>query len=399
MKAILVINTSGNYGGAEKRVVSLFGHINRERNDYFLLINRTLYDQMSEKGILSPGERIVIIDIPFDKTKTGRASSTSVPAATPGHNPVRAYLGKVKYFLKTLYSQASFSKQLETILKNKNIKTVYTIWQSGIWGRKVFKRLAIKVIYGANSNLVWHLERDILNRFDSQYRILRDADHVDFLSAGLVEELKGLMPPEDFPENYSISPCSFINYDNFYPVYPKQNKVIFSGRLVKLKNPILFLEAVKIFNKSYPRNSEISFHILGTGPEEKAIKHFVSENGLNNVFFEGKVSKPEQYLQKSKIFISIQQTENYPSQALIEAMACENAVIASNVGETRKLVTDDEGELVQLDAKEIANAIIRLFSDEEVLVKKGRSARKKVMAEHTAERFKTYFYSITDDKQ
>jgi glycosyltransferase involved in cell wall biosynthesis len=398
MKAICVINTSGNYGGAEKRVVSLFDHISRERDDFMLIINKELHGQMTEKGILTHDRSINVINIPFDKNHFIKTTKKGQNAASENRKPstLRNTAGRYKYFLKTVYQWIIFSKQLNAILKRNNVKNVYTIWQGGIWGRRVFKKLKIKTIYGANSNLIWHLEKGLLQRFDSQYRILRDASHVDFLSDGLVKELKGLMPEKDFPESYSVSPCSFIKYENFYPVHPKLNNVVFSGRLVQLKNPLLFLEAVKIFNSAFKDHKKISFNILGTGPLEKDMKSHALKNGLSNVVFKGKVSKPETILQHSKVFISIQQTENYPSQALIEAMACENAVIASDVGETRKLVTENEGELVRLDADEIANALIRLLSDDKTLSAKGKNARKKVISEHTIDRFKEYFYSLFD---
>ena len=394
MKAILVINTSGNYGGAEKRIVSLFDHINRERNDYILIINRSLYDLMTGKGILSGKQNIHIIDIPFDKKGLPGTSGSSAKKPSEKNSSVKALLGKYKYFLKTVYQWHSFAKQLKTILNESQIKTVYTIWQGGIWGRKVLKKLNIKIIYGANSNLVWHLEKDLLNRYDSQYRILRDAGHIDFLSSGLVEELKKLMPENDLPEKYSVSPCSFINYTNFHAEYPKKNNVVFSGRLVKLKNPQLFLEAVKIFNSGYETSGNVYFYVLGTGPEEQNMKDFVRQQNIENIRFEGKVPNPEEYLKSSKVFISIQQTENYPSQALMEAMACENAVIASDVGETRRMVTEKEGILVNLIPGEIAEALNTLFSDEPERMIKGKNARKKVMTEHTIDRFKEYFYEL-----
>ncbi len=395
MYAICVINTSGNYGGAEKRVVSLFEHINSERNDFLLIINKALYDQMIEKGILSPHERALTIDILFDHKSYPRSKQTKagdIPAKKP--NPIRTFLGRRKYFFKTVFQWLVFSRQLRQMLKKHNVKTVYAIWQGGIWGRIWFKKQDVRIIYGANSNLVWHIEKNLLNRFDSQYRILRDADHVDFLSSGLVKELKGLMPAEDFPQSYSVSPCCFIDYRKFYPAQTKENSVVFMGRLVALKNPMLFLEAVKIFNMRYSNSGDIVFYVLGTGPEENKMKAFVGNNSIANVSFEGKVSDPQKYLRKSKVFISIQQTENYPGQALMEAMACENAVIVSDVGETRKLVAENEGILVPLDADVIAGALIELFSDEEDLKLKGENARKKVMKEHTVERFKEYFYQL-----
>ena len=109
----------------------------------------------------------------------------------------------------------------------------------------------------------------------------------------------------------------------------------------------------------------------------------------------GSISTPWEYLQKSKIFISIQQKENYPSQSLLEAMACENAIIASDVGETRLLVTENEGILVKLDAEEIADAIIKLITNTKLIERLGKNGRIKATSNHTLEKFTEYFINIT----
>lgn len=394
MKAICVINTSGNYGGAEKRFVSLFNHIDQMRSDFRLIINGSLYNTMIEKGVITTQNRVVIISIPFDKNSYSNNRRKKDSTIRNSGKSTRNFLGRNKYLLKTVLQWISFSKQLISVLRRDQITTVYTIWQGGIWGRVWYKWLGIKTIYGANSNLVWHLEKKLHARFDSQYRILRDATHVDFLSSGLVDELQGLMPAKDFPTVHSVSPCSFINYQEYYPLYPKEDSVIFMGRLVALKNPILFLEAVKIFNEIYEQHRKIKFKVLGTGTFEVKMKEFIQQNNLTNIYMEGKVYRPEEYLRKSKVFVTIQQTENYPSQALMEAMACENATVASDVGETRRIVTDNEGVLVQLNADEIAGALVKLLSDDNVRATMGQNARKRVMEKHSIEVFTDYFLKL-----
>ncbi len=77
-------------------------------------------------------------------------------------------------------------------------------------------------------------------------------------------------------------------------------------------------------------------------------------------------------------------------------MACENAIIASDVGETRLLVTEDEGILVNLNADEIANAIYKLFSSNELAERLAKNARKKAIENHNIEKFADYFYSINE---
>jgi glycosyltransferase involved in cell wall biosynthesis len=172
--------------------------------------------------------------------------------------------------------------------------------------------------------------------------------------------------------------------------------VIFLSRLWQNKNPILFLQSVKIFNDKYTNIPGINFYIIGEGGLEKNIKEYIADNKLVNTYFIGKSLEPWKFLRQSKVFISIQQVNNYPSQSLIEAMACENAIIASDVGETRKLVTENEGILVNLDSEIIAEEIYKLFTTKGLIEQLGSNARKKVIENHTVEKYAEYFYSITD---
>jgi len=171
---------------------------------------------------------------------------------------------------------------------------------------------------------------------------------------------------------------------------------VFLSRLETIKNPFLLLEAIKILNDDF-HNNNIKYYFLGNGSLYKEIKSFVNKNNLNNIFIEGHQFETWKYLKRSKIFISLQQENNYPSQSLLEAMACENAIIASDVGETRKLVSENEGILVNLDAQEIADAINKLIMDPDLIKQLGKNARRKVLKEHTIEKYVEYFYKITEE--
>jgi glycosyltransferase involved in cell wall biosynthesis len=194
----------------------------------------------------------------------------------------------------------------------------------------------------------------------------------------------------------SISPNSFIDYQRYFNVSEKEDNVIFLSRLFPYKNPMLFLQAVEIFNKCYPESSKINFYIIGEGDLEEDIKEYINSNNLINTHFIGSEPEPATYLKKSKIFVSLQKVNNYPSQSLIEAMACENAIIASDVGETRLLVTENEGILVDFNPQTIADAISKLFSTKGLIEKLGSNARKKVTENHTVEKYADYFYSLTN---
>jgi glycosyltransferase involved in cell wall biosynthesis len=195
---------------------------------------------------------------------------------------------------------------------------------------------------------------------------------------------------------YAVSPCSFVDYTEFYPENPKVNNALFICRIEQHKNPLLLLNSIIVFNRKYKINEEIKFYLMGEGRLSDQVREFIKVNNLFNVEYLGSVINIAPWLRKSKIFFSIQEQTNYPSQSLLEAMACENAIIASDVGETRLLITENEGILVNLNAEKIAGAIYKLFSTPGLVTKLGKNARHKALNEHTIERYAEYIFSLTN---
>jgi glycosyltransferase involved in cell wall biosynthesis len=87
----------------------------------------------------------------------------------------------------------------------------------------------------------------------------------------------------------------------------------------------------------------------------------------------------------------LQRVNNYPSQSILEAIACGAAIIATDVGETRNFLDDDCAILINLDVDELILAIKKLLSDEELRLSLAENARKKVLGNHSIERYSNYF--------
>ena len=87
------------------------------------------------------------------------------------------------------------------------------------------------------------------------------------------------------------------------------------------------------------------------------------------------------------MFLSLQNEENYPSQSLIEAMACKNAIVATDVGLTHKLIDKNCGILVAKNTIEVGEAILSLFSNNNDLKRKGECSRRKVIKTHTPQNY------------
>lgn len=97
-------------------------------------------------------------------------------------------------------------------------------------------------------------------------------------------------------------------------------------------------------------------------------------------------------LARTKVFLSVQRYENYPSQSLLEAMASACAVIATDVGDTRRLLDGSCAVLIPRDAATLAAAIAALLADAPRRAALGHAARERVLRDHTVERFAEYFF-------
>jgi glycosyltransferase involved in cell wall biosynthesis len=150
--------------------------------------------------------------------------------------------------------------------------------------------------------------------------------------------------------------------------------VCFVGRLVRLKGLIFLLHAQKMLQKSI---ANLHLLIVGYGPDRSLIESMAKKFDLKTTFV-GYVdrSRIPFYLSAADIFVNPSLSEGLPL-TVMEAMAMQKAVIATNVGGTSDLVRDGEnGFLVPLgDAKSIANAIETLALDDKLRLKMGSAGR------------------------
>ena len=125
---------------------------------------------------------------------------------------------------------------------------------------------------------------------------------------------------------------------------------------------------------------------MGRGYLQEQLESSISRQRLSDKVDLQFALQPTQILNRSSLFVSLQVRENYPSQSLLEAMACGNAVIATDVGETWRLVNEANGLRIPPTKEALANAIAALLKDPQ-LRQKQRASRHRVLSEHTPERF------------
>jgi glycosyltransferase involved in cell wall biosynthesis len=175
------------------------------------------------------------------------------------------------------------------------------------------------------------------------------------------------------------SPCSFTDYSRTTP-QAKEPLVAFAGRMQPMKNPWLFLDAVRLVAAD---RRDFRAVMLGTGPLSRSVDARIRAYGLRDVLVRRFEAHPEAVLAKALVFATLQR-ENYPSQALLEAMACGCAIVATDTGQTRRLVDDSVGRLAPVQPEAVAQAIAELLDHPDRAEAMGRAARQRVLAQHTA---------------
>ena len=180
-----------------------------------------------------------------------------------------------------------------------------------------------------------------------------------------------------------IAPCSFTDLSLCQPSWPKKKWVVFLARFIDIKNPLLLAQAIPQVVAQEP---DVHFFFLGEGDLGPQLALTVQDLDVSDYVTVRFEPCPAQILNLSSIFMSLQSAENYPSQSLLEAMACANAIVATDVGETWRLVDEANGIRIPPTVDAVADAILTLLRDP-LLHQRGIASRQRVLKEHTRERF------------
>ena len=202
----------------------------------------------------------------------------------------------------------------------------------------------------------------------------RRAKFVDCLSETIQERALERLRTRKV-DQFLVAPCSFTDYSKVAKNVKRDIDVCTMSRFVPGKGIEMFVQALE---KLPPMEA----HICGYGSlDVQTTRARVYDT-----------TEPFGVLGRTKIFLSLQTIENYPSQSLLEAMASGCAIIATDVGETRRMLDERCAVFVSPgDTKGLKAAIMLLLKDPERREQMGTVARERATNEHTIERYASYF--------
>ena len=122
---------------------------------------------------------------------------------------------------------------------------------------------------------------------------------------------------------------------------------------------------------------EANLFIVGDGPQSKELKEKCEKEDIQNVYFTGTRRDVEDVIPSCGLLVLPSFSESF-GLVLIEALSCGKPVIGSNVGGIKEIITEDVGLLIDPnDPTDLANAIDRVLSDDELMERFKSNARDR----------------------
>jgi glycosyltransferase involved in cell wall biosynthesis len=273
-----------------------------------------------------------------------------------------------------------------------DILHAYFLAQAGFVAAYAGNYLNVPSVVSARGN---DLERAIFDPSRAAHILhaLRHASAVTTNANELARKAQALVPGLEVtvipngidPEHFKPLPCNKLLAESLGLTKEPSRVVGFAGELREKKGLRSLLSAYAQVNKENPAALLIVGDVRA-GEDEQVLKEFKLSNPDARIIITGFVSRNDLpvYYSLMDVFVHPSLRDGLPN-ALLEAMACEKAIIATPVGGIPDAVTDCEnGRLVRTNAAdELAESIEELLRDEILRKKLGSAARQSVIDKFT----------------
>jgi glycosyltransferase involved in cell wall biosynthesis len=169
----------------------------------------------------------------------------------------------------------------------------------------------------------------------------------------------------------------------------KEDTIVFSflGRLVREKGIVELLNAFSVLQKEY---SNIKLLCMGSLPDSERDSSIGEEierfENNDDIVFLGQVENPEYYYALSDVYILPSYREGMP-RSIIEAMAMNNAIIATDIrGSREEVLQGENGLLVKVKSvTDLVQAMRTLIGKPETIKQMKKTGRNKALKEYDEE--------------
>ena len=372
---VIFILISYSIGGAEKRYTNLFNFLSqKEQNEYKLLISRNLYDLLLEAGFnFYRTDHIFVLGI--------KISSVAMQG-----NPKRLIDRVSKIIIR-------FRCSIEFLL-NKFIIIIQVHWFLHQEQPDILHGIlrGVNILAGIRDSKVIKIgsyvhAREMIPEY--QRKALAAMDALDIL----VKPMRDMLIRNGFiSERLYVAPCSFTDYSRTYIAKKKRN-VLFLARFIECKHPEMFIDMLRFI--PWHTLYSAKFVMMGSGPMYEQVKELGQQYIKKNILeITGYIANPIEYLAEGIIFVQTTDCEAHGTQSLLEAMACGNAVVTTDVLGIEEIVTPDVGFRVEHSPGAFAEKVNFLLNNFELAVRMGERARQRVICNQNIGNYAEYLENL-----
>lgn len=294
--------------------------------------------------------------------------------------------------LRGLFFAINAKRELKKLIERENIDIIHGhyLLPAGWASVKAGKSTHTKTYVTSHGSDMFEMYRKQAYTRPIINKVLKDADVVLAVSNALKEEIIRTKIP-NIEKKVKLH-WNAVDVDKFKTTKENEGKfrkelvhkfniaadkpiILFVGNIIKRKNVDLLLEAKK------KMNAKANLVVVGDGPlleqlKTKAENEYL-EGNLENVYFIGSRTDVEDIMPSCDLLVLPSFTESF-GLVLIEALACGKPVIGSDVGGIKEIITEDVGLLIDPnDASDLANAIDKILTDNELMEKFKSNARNR----------------------
>lgn len=362
-KKILFVINSMVCGGAEKSLISLLPLIDYSKYS----VDLQMFNRTGEFLNLVPQEVNILDDISFfDFLSKGLIDKILYSKKSYLFSYLKNFIG-IRLNKKNHSTEIFWKSCHNSIDKIPQKYDVAIAWGQGNPTHYVAEKVnAIKKIAWINADYV---KTGHNMNFDKQYY-----DKFDKVVAVSNKLQKMLFEKFDFLKDKLTTILDIQNADLIFKMASNKQDdfnndddnvlIVTVGRMVYLKGYDLAVNAAKILKE---QKIKFKWYFIGDGPEKEKIVNRITECNLENeIILTGFKSNPYPYIRSANIYVQTSRQEGY-CLTLAEARILNKPIVTTNFDVVHEQIVDRQnGLIVNIDAKSIADGIMRILNDEKL---------------------------------
>jgi len=350
----LSVHFAPNVGGVETHLTDLVEGLAKKRHTVFVLTYRPLVKKAPWKFLDKQKKNITIVRLPW----------------IPGffYKFVTSPIIEFLYLVPGLF----FATPVFLIINNPDVIHAHGLVAGfiGVFWAKIFRKRVV-----VSTHNLYHFPTSGLYRNFAKW-IFSNASVTICLSDQSVKEIKKLGVPSEKVKRFIY----WVNVDLFRPMHKEKIKrelslaypfiILFVGRLIEIKG------VRELINAGKDVSNAVKIVIAGDGPMHDEVEKAAQKRDGKIIFIGAIDNKklPLYYNAADAVIIPSTHDEGF-GRVILEALSCGIPVIGSNRGAIPEAMDETVGRLITVTPKNIAQAIMTLQKNKQLLAKLSKNAR------------------------